>query len=89
MFAATRVAFGAVRMPMTSKRGHNYYKGKRTGSMGNHTKHGGYVIDWKKVRHFVAPDLKNCELKPYVTLKAEPPARSLTLQDFLPSVKKV
>ncbi|RKP13213.1 hypothetical protein BJ684DRAFT_20286 [Piptocephalis cylindrospora] len=67
----------------------SYPLGKRTGSMGNHTKYGGYVIDWKKVRHFVAPDMKGCEFKPYVSRRAEEPQRSLTIQDFLPTAKKV
>ena len=33
-----------------------YYKGNRTGSLGSHTKSGGYVIDPRKVRTFVVPD---------------------------------
>ncbi len=46
------------RLPLTTKQGpHNYYKGNRTGSMGQHTKYGGYVIDYRKVRTFVCPDL--------------------------------
>ncbi len=46
------------RLPLTTKQGpHNYYKGNRTGSMGRHTKWGGYIIDWKKVRTYVCPDL--------------------------------
>jgi hypothetical protein len=27
--------------------------------MGRHTKNGGYVIDWDKVRTFVVPNLEN------------------------------
>lgn len=33
-----------------------YYKGNRTGSMGRHTKHGGYIIEWEKVRTYVVPE---------------------------------
>ncbi|KAI2472913.1 mitochondrial ribosomal protein L27-domain-containing protein [Annulohypoxylon bovei var. microspora] len=45
-----------------------FYKGTRTGSMGRHTKHGGYVIDWTKVRTFVVPaNLDNFKLTPFVT----------------------
>lgn len=32
-----------------------FYKGNRTGSMGRHTKFGGYVIEWNKVRTYVVP----------------------------------
>ena len=31
--------------------------------MGDHTKHGSYVIDWNKVRTYVVPlDLKSCNV---------------------------
>lgn len=37
-----------------------FYKGNRTGAMGEHTKYGGYKIDYKKVRTYVVPKgLKN------------------------------
>ena len=36
-----------------------FYKGNRTGSMGRHTKYGGYVIEWNKVRTYVVPNLKD------------------------------
>ena len=32
-----------------------FYKGTRTGSMGRHTKRGGYILDMKKVRTYVVP----------------------------------
>jgi len=38
--------------------GRGFYKGNRTGSMGRHTKYGGYVIEWNKVRTYAVPDLK-------------------------------
>ncbi|KAL2258250.1 hypothetical protein VTK26DRAFT_8524 [Humicola hyalothermophila] len=44
-----------------------YYKGTRTGSMGRHTKHGGYIIDWNKVRTYVCPSLEGFKLTPFVT----------------------
>jgi large subunit ribosomal protein L41 len=41
-----------------------YYKGTGTGSTGTHTKHGGYIIDWDKVRTYVAPkDLKDFKVR--------------------------
>ncbi|ORY92121.1 mitochondrial ribosomal protein L27-domain-containing protein [Syncephalastrum racemosum] len=62
---------GAKRFPMTSKRGHNYYKGTGSGAMGRHTKKGNYKIDWNRVRTFVVPDLEGFTLGPYVTRKAD------------------
>ena len=32
-----------------------YYKGTGSGSMGRHTKHGGYIIEWEKVRNYMVP----------------------------------
>lgn len=44
------------RLRLTTKQVNGgYYKGSRTGSMG-HFQKGKYVIDWKKVRTYVAPD---------------------------------
>jgi large subunit ribosomal protein L41 len=46
------------RLALTTKQaGKDYYKGNRTGAMGRHTKWGGYVVDYKKVRTYVCPDL--------------------------------
>lgn len=55
----TAPLFRAIRrLALTTKQaGKDYYKGNRTGSMGRHTKWGGYVIDYKKVRTYVCPDL--------------------------------
>lgn len=36
-----------------------FYKGTRTGSMGRHTKKGGYIIEYEKVRTYVVPSLAN------------------------------
>ena len=40
-----------------------FYKGNRTGSMGRHTKYGGYVVEWDKVRTYVVPDLKDFKVR--------------------------
>ena len=46
------------RLALTTKQaGKDYYKGTGSGSMGSHTKWGGYKIDWSKVRTYVVPDL--------------------------------
>lgn len=55
------------RLALTTKQVNGgYYKGTGTGSMGRHTKHGGYVIDWRKVRTYVVPsgleDFKVCQM---------------------------
>lgn len=51
---ASRILCGARRTALTTKSGHNYYKGTRTGSMGQHTKWGGFKVDWDKVRTYPA-----------------------------------
>jgi large subunit ribosomal protein L41 len=44
------------RLALTTKMANKgYYKGTGTGSTGSHTKHGGYIIDWAKVRTYVVP----------------------------------
>ena len=44
------------KLPLTTKDiKKGFYKGTRTGSMGRHTKYGGYIIDWAKVRTYVVP----------------------------------
>ncbi|KAI1325027.1 mitochondrial ribosomal protein L27-domain-containing protein [Xylariaceae sp. FL0255] len=49
-----------------------YYKGNRSGSMGSHTKHGGYILDYKKVRTYVVPaDLDTFKLTPFVSNKIQ------------------
>ncbi|KAI9151766.1 50S ribosomal protein YmL27 [Paramyrothecium foliicola] len=50
-----------------------FYKGNRTGAMGRHTKHGGYVIEWDRVRTFVVPpNLKDFKLTPFVSEEIRP-----------------
>ncbi|TGZ82853.1 hypothetical protein EX30DRAFT_339125 [Ascodesmis nigricans] len=61
------------RLPLTTKMVNGgFYKGNRTGTVGRHTKHGGFVIDWERVRTYVVPDMKGFELTPFVTNKMEP-----------------
>jgi len=44
------------RLALTTKQTNKgFYKGTGSGSMGRHTKHGGYVIEWDKVRTYVCP----------------------------------
>jgi len=40
-----------------------YYKGTGTGSMGRHTKKGGYIIEWNKVRTYVCPPLDGFKVR--------------------------
>ncbi|KAG6071755.1 hypothetical protein E4U30_004527 [Claviceps sp. LM220 group G6] len=52
-----------------------FYKGNRTGSMGRHTKYGGYIIEFEKVRTYVVPQgLKDFKLTPFVSneIRAKP-----------------
>ena len=53
------------RLPLTTKQVSNgFYKGTGSGAMGRHTKHGGYVIEWNKVRTYVVPEqLKECKVR--------------------------
>ena len=56
---ATEVLFGRRwrKLRLTTKNvNKGYYKGTGTGSMGRHTKYGGYVIEWPKVRTYVVPE---------------------------------
>jgi hypothetical protein len=43
-----------------------YYKGNRTGTIGTHTKHGGFIVDYSRVRTYVVPqglkDFKVCRV---------------------------
>lgn len=60
---------GSKRHALTTKDGNkNFYKGTGSSSIGRHTKHGKYVINWDKVRTFVVPEtLEETTLKPYVS----------------------
>ena len=60
------------RLALTTKgAGKNFYKGTGSGSMGWHTKHGGYRIDWNKVRTYKVPDLTDFQLTPFVAKRVE------------------
>ncbi|MCJ1288261.1 hypothetical protein MMC26_007616 [Xylographa opegraphella] len=62
------------RLALTTKQVNGgFYKGTGSGSMGRHTKHGDYVIEWHKVRTYVVPhQLKDFKLTPFVTRNMEP-----------------
>ncbi|KAI9825394.1 MAG: hypothetical protein M1832_001124 [Thelocarpon impressellum] len=75
MFKPTPILFRRLRrLALTTKQVNGgYYKGTGSGSMGRHTKHGGYIIDWNKVRTYVVPTgLKDFTLTPFVTRKMKP-----------------
>lgn len=59
---------GNNRIALTTKQGNKtMYKGTRSSGIGKHTKHGGYVIQWRKVNTFVVPKFINLDLKPLVS----------------------
>jgi len=65
MFKPSQPLFRRLRrLALTTKQVNGgYYKGTGSGSTGRHTKHGGYIIEWEKVRTYVAPsDLANFEV---------------------------
>ncbi|KIX04098.1 uncharacterized protein Z518_07651 [Rhinocladiella mackenziei CBS 650.93] len=65
------------RLRFTTKQvGRGFYRGNRTGSMGAHNGHGGYVIDWRKTPHFNVPETENFSLTPFVTLEMQPRSRA-------------
>jgi large subunit ribosomal protein L41 len=58
-----RSTTGIRRLRLTTKQVNGgYYKGTGTGTIGRHTKHGGFEVDWNKVRTYVAPDLKGFDV---------------------------
>lgn len=65
----------ARKLKLTSKQaGPNYYKGYGSGAMGRHTKHGGYVIEWHKVRTFVVPTIRDdFYMTPFVSKRIDKP----------------
>ena len=65
MFKPSQPLFRRLRrLALTTKQVNGgYYKGTGSGSMGRHTKHGGYIIEWEKVRTYVVPsDLASFEV---------------------------
>lgn len=70
---------------MPAKHGNKqYYKGSGSGAMG-HFEKGAYIIDPKKVRQFVVPDLMGFPLKPYVSHTANKSQIQCikTVQDYI------
>lgn len=64
MRATTSLCAKFRKLPLTTKDvNKGYYKGNRTGSMGRHTKYGGYVVDYSKVRTYVVPDLAGFKVR--------------------------
>ncbi|KAH0544376.1 hypothetical protein FGG08_001517 [Glutinoglossum americanum] len=75
MFKPSQPLFRRLRrLALTTKQVNGgYYKGTGSGSTGRHTKHGGYIIEWEKVRTYVVPnDLDNFELTPFVARTVRP-----------------
>ncbi|CAG8690443.1 14246_t:CDS:2, partial [Acaulospora morrowiae] len=81
---------GAKRYPMTSKKGHNYYKGTGSGSMGRHTSRGGFIIDLRKVRTYVVPDLSDNPVSEemFFGLLVKPIKYSMSTDKYLDMVRK-
>lgn len=54
----TRILFRHIRRyQLTTKQGpKDYYKGTRSGRMGDHTKYGGYIVNYDRVRTYVVPE---------------------------------
>ena len=53
--------------PLSSKRGNDeYFKGRGVPSEGRLTSKGRFIVDWNKRLRLMVPDLKDCDLKPYV-----------------------
>ena len=57
MFKPTQPLYRRLRrLALTTKMVNGgFYKGTGSGSTGRHTKHGGYIIEWHKVRNYVVP----------------------------------
>ncbi|KAF1350762.1 mitochondrial ribosomal protein L27-domain-containing protein [Delphinella strobiligena] len=61
------------RLALTTKQANKgFYKGTGSGSMGSHTKWGGYKIDINKVRTYKVPDLADFPLTPFVAKNITP-----------------
>ncbi|KAH8897050.1 hypothetical protein GQ53DRAFT_742899 [Thozetella sp. PMI_491] len=63
---ALRAVYRKLRLT-TKDMNKGFYRGNRTGTMGRHTKYGGYRIDWRRVRTYVCPPLDGFKLTPFVT----------------------
>ncbi|KAJ1489914.1 mitochondrial ribosomal protein L27-domain-containing protein [Baffinella frigidus] len=54
--------------PITAKRGpRDFYKGKGAPSTGRLTSKGHFILQEKKLKEFMVPDLTGCDLRPYVS----------------------
>ncbi|KAH9907358.1 50S ribosomal protein YmL27 [Xylariomycetidae sp. FL2044] len=62
------------KLPLTTKDiNKGFYKGTRTGTVGRHTKYGGFVVDWSRVRTYVVPEgLADFKLTPFVAQQVAP-----------------
>ncbi|KAF2400693.1 50S ribosomal protein-like protein YmL27 [Trichodelitschia bisporula] len=71
------------RLQLTTKQaGKDYYKGTGSGSMGRHTKRGGYVVEYRKVRSYVCPaGLDKFELTPFVAKQIKTEKFTLPLDE--------
>ena len=61
MVSATAVLCARKRLT-TKMVNKGYYRGNRVGALGRHTRYGGYVIDYTKVRHYNCPDLTDFDV---------------------------
>jgi hypothetical protein len=69
------------RLALTTKQaGKDYYKGTGSGSMGRHTKYGGYRIDWDKVRTYKVPNLTDFHVCLVSCTLPSPPSNTPTVE---------
>ena len=54
--AALRGLYRKMRLT-TKDMNKGFYRGSRTGTVGKHTKYGGFKLDFKKVRSYACPSL--------------------------------
>lgn len=60
--------------PLSPKRGNKeFYKGTGAVKGGRHTKKGKYIIDPRKQKHIMMPELTGFQLKPYVSMETPLP----------------
>jgi Mitochondrial ribosomal protein L27 len=56
--------------------------GTGSGAMGRHTKRGGYLVDWNKVRTYVVPDMTDFNVSMGFSLKIHRHLGAILLTDF-------
>lgn len=61
----TQTLLKRVKLRLTTKGANKgFYKGTGSGAMGEHTKYGGYKLDWEKIRTYVVPEgLKDTKVR--------------------------